>query len=104
MAPTSKSSPQSLCYQDSEILKEEPILRQGGGKAGLERHRKLGRMPARERIAHLLDSKTDFFEIGLWAAYKMYEQWGNIAAAGTIAGIGNIAGIPSMLIANDASV
>jgi 3-methylcrotonyl-CoA carboxylase beta subunit len=104
MAQTSKSSPESLRDHCREILKEEGILRQGGGKAGLERQRKLGRMPARERIAHLLDSKTDFFEIGLWAAYKMYEQWGNIAAAGTIAGIGNIAGIPCMLIANDASV
>src|SRR3984893_18297156 len=104
MAQTSKSSPESLRDQCREILKEEAILRQGGGKAGLERQRKLGRMPARERIAHLLDSKTDFFEIGLWAAYKMYEQWGNIAAAGTIAGIGNIAGIPCMITANDASV
>jgi 3-methylcrotonyl-CoA carboxylase beta subunit len=104
MAHTSKSSSESLRDRCREILKEEAILRQGGGKAGLERQRKLGRMPARERIAHLLDSKTDFFEIGLWAAYKMYEQWGNIAAAGTIAGIGNIAGIPCMIIANDASV
>jgi 3-methylcrotonyl-CoA carboxylase beta subunit len=104
MAQTSKSSPESLRDHCREILKEEAILRQGGGKAGLERQRKLGRMPARERIAHLLDSKTDFFEIGLWAAYKMYEQWGNIAAAGTIAGIGNIARIPCMIIANDASV
>jgi 3-methylcrotonyl-CoA carboxylase beta subunit len=104
MAHTSKSSPESLRDRCREILKEEAILRQGGGKAGLERQRKLGRMPARERIAHLLDSKTEFFEIGLWAGYKMYEQWGNIAAAGTIAGVGNIAGIPCMIIANDASV
>ncbi|HEV2995294.1 MAG TPA: acyl-CoA carboxylase subunit beta [Chthoniobacterales bacterium] len=85
-------------------MKEEAILRQGGGKAGLERQRKLGRMPARERVAALVDPKADFFELGLWAAYKMYEEWGNIAAAGTIAGIGNIAGIPCMIIANDASV
>ncbi len=104
MAHTSKSSPESLRDRCREILKEEAILRQGGGKAGLERQRKLGRMPARERVGHLLDSKTDFFEIGLWAAYKMYEEWGNIAAAGVIAGVGNIAGIPCMIIANDASV
>ncbi|MDQ6626455.1 MAG: acyl-CoA carboxylase subunit beta, partial [Verrucomicrobiota bacterium] len=64
----------------------------------------LGRLPARERIDRLLDPGTPFFEVGLWAAYKMYQQWGNIAAAGTVAGIGNVHGIPCMIIANDASV
>jgi acetyl-CoA carboxylase carboxyltransferase component len=104
MSRPSTSSAESLRDRCREIFKEEAILRQGGGKAGLERQRKLGRMPARERVAALVDPKADFFELGLWAAYKMYEQWGNIAAAGTIAGIGNIAGIPCMIIANDASV
>jgi acetyl-CoA carboxylase carboxyltransferase component len=85
-------------------LREEAQLREGGGKAGLERQRKLGRLPARERIARLLDKADDFFELGLWAAYKMYEEWGNIAAAGTVAGIGNVAGVPCMIVANDASV
>src|SRR6202048_5225981 len=99
--PSSAESLRDFCR---EILKEEALLRQGGGKAGLDRQRKLGRLPARERISHLLDKDAQFFEIGLWAAYKMYEQWGNIAAAGTVAGIGNVAGIPCMIIANDASV
>ena len=86
------------------MAKEEEKLREGGGKAGLDRQRKLGRLPARERIAKLLDSDAEFFEIGLWAAYKMYEQWGNIAAAGAVAGIGNVCSVPCMIIANDASV
>src|SRR5467141_3152591 len=86
------------------ISEEEAVLREGGGKAGHERQRKMGRLPARERIGLLLDKDAQFFEIGLWAAYKMYEQWGNIAAAGAVAGIGNVAGIPCMIIANDASV
>jgi acetyl-CoA carboxylase carboxyltransferase component len=104
MSRPSTSAAESLRDRCREILKEEAVLRQGGGKAGLERQRKLGRMPARERIAHLLDPQAEFFEIGLWAAYKMYEEWGNIAAAGTVVGIGNVAGIPCMIIANDASV
>ena len=104
MARTSTSSGESLRELCREILKEEAVLREGGGKAGLERQRKLGRLPARERIAQLLDKDAQFFEIGLWAAYKMYEEWGNIAAAGTVAGIGNVAGIPCMIIANDATV
>src|SRR5689334_16653084 len=88
----------------AEVLQEEAKLREGGGKAGLERQRKLGRLPARERIALLLDKDADFFEIGLWAAYGMYQEWGNIAAAGAVAGIGEVAGVPCMIIANDASV
>lgn len=86
------------------ILKEEAILREGGGKAGQERQRKMERLPVRERIDHLLDKGSSFFEVGLWAAYKMYEQWGTVPAAGAVAGIGNVAGVPCMVIANDASV
>jgi len=80
------------------------VLREGGGKAGHERQRKMGRLPVRERLSHLLDKDAAFFEIGLWAAYKMYEQWGKIPAAGVVAGIGNVAGVPCMVIANDATV
>ena len=86
------------------IAKEEAALREGGGKAGHERQRKMGRLPARERLNHLLDKGASFFEIGLWAAYKMYEQWGTIPAAGVVTGIGNVGGIPCMIIANDATV
>jgi acetyl-CoA carboxylase carboxyltransferase component len=86
------------------IAKEEAALREGGGKAGHERQRKMGRLPVRERLSHLLDKDAPFFEIGLWAAYKMYEQWGKIPAAGVVAGIGNVAGVPCMIVANDATV
>src|SRR6476661_6477556 len=87
-----------------KIRVEEEQLREGGGKAGQERQHKLGRLVARERIARLLDRDAKFFEIGLWAAYKMYEQWGRVPAAGTVTGIGEIAGVPCMIVANDATV
>src|SRR5260370_27955120 len=104
------SGPSTAC--SSEVLrghgaamgKEEAVLREGGGKAGHERQRKMGRLPVRERIGHLLDKDSPFFEIGLWAAFKMYEQWGKIPAAGVVAGIGNVAGVSCMIIANDATV
>jgi 3-methylcrotonyl-CoA carboxylase beta subunit len=86
------------------IAQEEAVLREGGGKAGHERQRKMGRLPVRERIRHLLDNHSAFFEIGLWAAYKMYEQWGKIPAAGVVTGIGNVEGVPCMIVANDATV
>jgi len=101
---STSSSSESLRDQCAAILKEEAVLREGGGKAGHERQRKMGRLPVRERIGLLLDKDAQFFEIGLWAAYKMYEEWGNIVAAGTVAGIGNVSGVPCMIIANDATV
>ena len=104
MARSSTSSTVTLRDHCVGIARQEAVLREGGGKAGLERQRKLGRLPARERISHLLDKDARFFEIGLWAAYKMYQEWGNIVAAGTVAGIGEVAGVPCMIIANDASV
>jgi 3-methylcrotonyl-CoA carboxylase beta subunit len=86
------------------IAQEESVLREGGGKAGHERQRKMGRLSVRERLRYLLDKDSPFFEIGLWAAYKMYEQWGKISAAGVVIGIGNVEGVPCMVVANDATV
>src|ERR1044071_7550962 len=87
-----------------KVRAEEDQLREGGGKAGQERQHKLGRLVARERLARLLDPNAEFFEVGLWAAYKMYEQWGRVPAAGAVAGIGNVANVPCMIVANDATV
>src|SRR5881398_2765885 len=102
--PSASSSSEVLRAHCAAIAKEEAVLREGGGKAGHERQRKMNRLPVRERISHLLDKDSPFFEVGLWAAYKMYEQWGKIPAAGAVAGIGNIAGVPCMIIGNDATV
>jgi len=104
MSRRSTSSSDSLRDRCAAILAEEAMLREGGGKSGHERQRKMGRLPARERIGHLLDQDSPFFEVGLWAAYKMYSEWGNVPAAGCVAGIGSVVGIPCMIIANDASV
>src|ERR671923_691723 len=101
---SASSTSEILRAHCAAIAKEEAVLREGGGKAGHERQRKMGRLPVRERLNHLLDKDSPFFEIELWAAYKMYEQWGNVPAAGCVAGIGNVIGIPCMVIANDATV
>src|SRR3954466_15421536 len=104
MSRVTSTSGNSLRERCEAIAAEEAMLREGGGKAGQDRQHKLGRLFARERIAQLLDKDAEFFEVGLWAAYKMYEQWGKIPAAGAVAGIGNVSGVPCMIIANDATV
>ena len=86
------------------IEAEEESLRAGGGRAGQERQRSLGRLPVRERLAALLDPATPFFELGVWAAWRMYPEWGEVPAAGIVTGIGTIAGQPCLVAANDATV
>jgi acetyl-CoA carboxylase carboxyltransferase component len=86
------------------IEPQEETLRAGGGEAGRERQRKLGRLPVRERLARLLDPGEPFRELGLWAAWKMYPEWGDVPAAGVVTGIGTIGGQPCMVAANDATV
>jgi 3-methylcrotonyl-CoA carboxylase beta subunit len=86
------------------IKNEEETIREGGGVKAIEAQHKKNRLTARERIAALIDPGTHFFELGIYAAYEMYEEWGGAPAAGTIAGLGRVAGRMFMIIANDATV
>lgn len=86
------------------FLQEEALLREGGGASGKERQKRLGRLTARERLQLLLDNPENFFELNLWAGYKMYAEWGDLPAAGVITGIGSVSGRNCMIIANDATV
>jgi len=88
----------------TEIKNEEEKIRQAGGPKAVEAQHKKGRLTARERIAKLIGAKTDFFELGLYAAYEMYQEWGGAPAAGTVTGLGHVAGRRVMIIANDATV
>jgi 3-methylcrotonyl-CoA carboxylase beta subunit len=86
------------------IRREEAILQTGGGKTAIERQHAKGRLTARERIDRLIDEGTSLFELGLWAAWGMYRDWGGAPCAGVVSGIGQVAGRQVMLIANDATV
>jgi acetyl-CoA carboxylase carboxyltransferase component len=88
----------------TEIKNEEARLQEGGGAKAADAQHKKGRLTARERIARLIDPKTEFFELGIYAAYEMYQEWGGAPAAGTITGLARVAGRLVMIIANDATV
>lgn len=94
----------SLRALTEEIASQEAVLREGGGKSGKERQIRLGRMVVRERLDHLLDDPKAFFELGIWAGYKMYPEVGELPAAGVVTGIGSVSGRTCMIIANDATV
>jgi acetyl-CoA carboxylase carboxyltransferase component len=88
----------------TEIKNQDEQIRQGGGAKAIESQHKKGRLTARERIAKLIDPRTYFFELGTFAAFEMYEEWGGAPSAGTITGLARICGRLFMLIANDATV
>ncbi|MGH9774570.1 MAG: acyl-CoA carboxylase subunit beta [Candidatus Acidiferrales bacterium] len=88
----------------TELKNEEEKIREGGGAKAIESQHKKNRLTARERIARLLDPGSEFFELGLYAAYEMYEEWGGAPSAGTVTGLGHVAGRQVMVIANDATV
>lgn len=80
------------------------VIEQGGGKKSLEKVRQRGKLTARERIQYLIDKDTPFTEIGAFAAYDMYEEYGGCPAAGTVGGIGYVSGRQCMIVANDMTV
>ena len=104
MADKGQNKPKALRAMCDLMLAQEATLREGGGSAGQARQRKLGRLTVRERLARLLDDTDSFFELGLWAGYQMYPDWGEVPAAGLATGIGRIAGRSCIIIANDATV
>jgi 3-methylcrotonyl-CoA carboxylase beta subunit len=88
----------------SELRNEEEKLELGGGKKAIDAQHAKQRLTARERIQLLLDPGTELFELGQWAAYGMYQEWGGAPCAGVITGLGKIHGRTFMLIVNDATV
>ncbi len=88
----------------SHLRTREEAVRLGGGKQALEKHRKSGKMTARERIERLIDPGSRFLEIGLFAAWEMYEEYGGAPSAGTVFGSGKIHGRDAVIVANDATV
>ena len=88
----------------TRLKNEEEQIRQGGGAKAIESQHKKGRLTARERIAKLIDPRSPFFELGIYAAYEMYEEWGGAPSAGAVTGLAQVCGRKFMIIANDATV
>ncbi len=88
----------------TKIKNEEEQIFQGGGAKAIEAQHKKGRLTARERITKLIDPGSQMFELGTYAAFEMYEEWGGAPCAGTVTGLAKVCGRTFMLIANDATV
>ncbi len=89
----------ALAAKLSSLLAEVEL---GGGSALLEEQKKRGKMPARERIARLIDPDTEFLELSQLAGFQLYDD--QVPCGGVITGIGQVSGRSCMIVANDPSV
>jgi acetyl-CoA carboxylase carboxyltransferase component len=86
------------------VRAEEDTIRLGGGAKAAEAQHSKGRLTVRERLKLLLDEGTEFLELGLWAAFGMYGEYGGAPGAGVVTGLGRVCGRLCMVIANDSTV
>jgi 3-methylcrotonyl-CoA carboxylase beta subunit len=99
-----KSNREALLTLMAALKSEEDEIRLGGGAKAAEAQKSKGRLTVRERLKLLLDEGTELFELGLWAAYGMYADYGGAPGAGVVTGLGRVSGRLCMIIANDATV
>jgi 3-methylcrotonyl-CoA carboxylase beta subunit len=103
-APRMRENREALTVLMAELRAEEDSIRLGGGAKAAEAQRAKGRLTVRERLSLLLDEGTELLELGLWAAYGMYEEYGGAPGAGVVTGLGRVSGRLCMIVANDATV
>jgi len=87
-----------------KLENERKTTHKGGGEKALQKMREKGKMPARDRIARLIDKGSFFMELNTFAAHGMYEEWGGAPGSGTVFGIGKVQGRDCVIVANDSTV
>jgi 3-methylcrotonyl-CoA carboxylase beta subunit len=73
-----------------------------GRQKSIARHLGRGKIMVRDRIDHVVDEGTAFLELSTLAGWGQYDD--AYPGAGIVTGVGIVHGIPSMFIANDATV
>lgn len=96
---------EKIWLENSTLIEEQrKRIEAGGGAKNIDRQHAKNRLTARERVHKLIDKGSQFYELGQFTAFGMYEEWGGAPSAGTIAGLGHIEQRLCMIIANDATV
>ena len=86
------------------VKKQLEKIREGGGAKAAARQKEKNKLVARERIAYLCDDNKPFIEIGAFAGFEMYPEYGGCPAGGTVSGIGYVSGRQCVIVANDQTV
>jgi len=93
----------SLSAEVQELRQALVRVHEGGGVETVARHRKRGKLTARERIDRLVDPDGTFLEFSALAAHGMYGEDAP-ASAGIVTGMGQVGGRWCVIVANDATV
>ncbi len=99
--PQKSAGLQALIESLNERLQK---IYEGGGKKAIARQKEKGKLTARERIDYLIDKDSTFIEVGAFAGWEMYEEYGGCPAGGTVAGVGYVSGRQCVIVANDQTV
>ena len=86
----------------AQLRERMELVKRGGPPQHVERHKKRGKLTARERIAGLCDPDTPFLELNPLAAWGMYD--GEAPCAGIVTGVGVVHGREVLIVSNDATV
>jgi acyl-CoA carboxylase subunit beta len=91
---------QALLAMLAEHDAQQALARAGGGETYVERHRRRGKLLARERVELLLDPDSPFLELSTLAA------WGTSFAVGgsVVTGVGAVSGVECVVVAHDPTV
>ena len=95
-----RAAAEAMTAKLAELRAEHEKAAAGGGPEKLERHRRRGKLTARERIELMLDEDSPFLELSPLAAWGSEFQVG----ASMVTGIGVVEGVECMFVANDATV
>jgi 3-methylcrotonyl-CoA carboxylase beta subunit len=101
-APEFETAARQMRAQVDDLRARLARACEGGGEAAIARHCARGKLPARERIAALVDTGAPWLELSPLAAWDVYDE--PVPAAGIITGIGEVSGRHCVVIANDATV
>jgi 3-methylcrotonyl-CoA carboxylase beta subunit len=88
----------------SDMRQRLQKIYEGGGKKAIEKQKEKNKLTPRQRIEYLTDKDKPFIEIGAFAGYKMYDEYGGCPAGGTVAGVGYVSGRQCVIVANDQTV
>ncbi|MEV3889625.1 carboxyl transferase domain-containing protein [Streptomyces griseoincarnatus] len=98
--PDHRENRQAMLAKLAELDAEHAKALAGGGEKYVERHRKRGKLLARERIELLLDPDTPFLELSPLAGWG--SDW--TVGASMVTGIGVVEGVECVITANDPTV
>jgi len=94
----------SLKLLITDLRKKLEKIKEGGGAKKIARQHEQGKLTARERVSYLLDKDRPMIEIGAFAGYDMYPEYGGCPGGGVVVMIGYLRGRICIVVANDATV